>query len=156
KARQRLDDATPALTGDPRSKADDIVEAAFKALPPPGEPEAEQTAQPDGDDPDALRRQDEQEARARLKAIRDIISGDAISHEVLLTTAARQTLKTAIIIEAVLGEMAPALIAQAPEAVGKLQLAVAESLAAAGEPYDRVGRARELAMKTISAGGGNG
>ncbi|MCA1458081.1 hypothetical protein I6F35_33650 [Bradyrhizobium sp. BRP22] len=155
KARQHLDDATPALTGDPRSKAEDIVEAAFKALPPPDEPEQERPEQPTGDDPDAQRRQDEQEARARLKAIRDIISGNDISDELLLTTAARQTLKTAIIIEAVLGELAPALIAEMPEAVGKLQLAVAESLAAAGEPYDRVGRARELAMKTISSGGGN-
>jgi hypothetical protein len=141
KVRKALDDATPALTGDPRSKAEDVVNAAFKALPPP-EQEAPKADQPD---PDA-------EVRERLKAIRDAIAGDP-TDESLLSMAARQTLKTAIIIEAVLGEMAPALILAAPEAVGKLQLAVAESLAAAGEPYDRIGRARELAMKTIGPSG---
>lgn len=144
KVRKALDDATPALTGDPRSKAEDVVNAAFKALPPPDQeaPNAEaEKPDPEGD-----------AARARLKAIRDAIEGDP-TDEMLLSMAAKQTLKTAIIIEAVLGEMAPALIAQAPEAVGKLQLAVAESLAAAGEPYDRIGRARELAMKTISPDG---
>lgn len=144
KVRKALDDATPALTGDPRSKAEDVVNAAFKALPPPDE-EAPR-AESDPPDPEA------DAARERLKAIRDAIAGDP-TDESLLSMAARQTLKTAIIIEAVLGEMAPALIAQAPEAVGKLQLAVAESLAAAGEPYDRIGRARENAMKTISSGG---
>jgi hypothetical protein len=144
KVRKALDDATPALTGDPRSKAEDVVNAAFKALPPP-EQEAPR-AEAEQPDPEA------DAARARLKAIRDAIEGDP-TDEMLLSMAAKQTLKTAIIIEAVLSEMAPALIAQAPEAVGKLQLAVAESLAAAGEPYDRIGRARELAMKTISPDG---
>lgn len=144
KVRKVLDDATPALTGDPRSKAEDVVNAAFKALPPPGEEPPRAESEPPDAEADA--------ARDRLKAIRDAIAGDP-TDEALLTMAARQTLKTAIIIEAVLGEMAPSLIAQAPEAVGKLQLAVAESLAAAGEPYDRVGRARELAMKTIAPGG---
>jgi hypothetical protein len=149
KARQALDDASPAITGDPRTNAEDVVEAVMKQLPPPDteQPKAEQN-----DDAEAQRQADEQAARERLKAIRDIISGE-VTDEQLLTLAARQTLKTAIVIEAVLGEMAPALIAAAPEAVGKLQLAVAESLAAAGEPYDRVGRARELSMKTIGGGG---
>jgi hypothetical protein len=145
-----VDDAAPALTGDPRTNAEDIVNAALKALPSPDEqPQGEQ---PRGDDPDAQRQQDEQEARARLKELRDAIMGD-VSDEHLLSAAARQTLRTAIIIEGVLAELAPALIASAPEAVGKLQLAVAESLAAAGEPFDRIGAARDRAMKTIDAGG---
>lgn len=145
KVRKALDDATPALTGDPRSKAEDVVNAAFKALPPPDEEAPRAEAEKPDPEMDG--------ARERLKAIRDAIAGDP-TDEQLLSMAAKQTLKTAIIIEAVLGEMAPSLIATQPEAVGKLQLAVAESLAAAGEPYDRIGRARELAMKTISSGGG--
>lgn len=146
-ARQNLDDAAAVLTGDPRSNADD---AARKALPPPEQPKAEQAR---SEDPKHDNSDDA--ARERLKAVRDAIAGE-VTDESLLTMAARQTLKTAIIIEALLGEMAPALLAVAPEAVGKLQLAVAESLAAAGEPYDRVGRARELAMKTIGPRGMNG
>lgn len=146
--RQELDDAAPALTGDPRSNFEDVVEVFIKQLPPPDpeQPKAEQKAEAP---------KDEDAARERLKAVRDAIAGE-VTDESLLTMAARQTLKTAIIIEALLGEMAPALLAVAPEAVGKLQLAVAESLAAAGEPYDRVGRARELAMKTIGPRGMNG
>ncbi|WP_213287575.1 hypothetical protein [Bradyrhizobium sp. sGM-13] len=150
---EKLDDAAPALTGDPRTSAEDIVNAALKALPPPEQPNEEPEAeQPKADDSEAQRQRDEQEARKRLKELRDAIMGD-VSDEHLLSAAARQTLRTAIIIEGVLAELAPALIASAPEAVGKLQLAVAESLAAAGEPFDRIGAARDRAMKTINAGG---
>ena len=152
-----LDNASPVLTGDPRTKAEDIVKAAFKALPPPEEPKREE---PKVEEPKAeqteqssdAEQQAHEESRKRLKELRDAITGD-MSDEALLSTAARQTLKTAIIIEGVLAELAPMLIAQAPEAVGKLQLAVASSLAAAGEPFDRIGAARERSMKTINAGG---
>lgn len=143
KVRQKLDDASPALTGDPRTKAEDIVDAAFKALPPPDSARS-------GQEDEQANRDDE--ARARLKELRDAIMGD-VTDEFLLSAAARQTLRTAIIIEGVLAEMAPALVAADPEAVGRLQLAVAESLAAAGEPFDRIGAARDRAMKTISPGG---
>jgi hypothetical protein len=137
----RLDDASPVITGDPKTTAEDIVTGAHepRQLPPPnGEPD------------------DRADIRARLKAVRDAIAGSdgtEPTDEALLSMAARQALKSAIVIHSVLAELAPSLIQTAPEAVGKLQLAVAQSLEAAGVPYDRIGAARERAMKTISADG---
>lgn len=150
-ARQMLDDATPALTGDPRSKAEDVIEA-IKALPPPDQkaddPKAEGT-----EEPKSKGQQFQDEVFGRLKQLHDAISGETVTDEIILTKAARETLITATLLECVLGAYAHVMVPQNPEGVGKMQLAVATSLAAAGEPYDRVGRARELAMKTI---GGNG
>lgn len=160
---QRLDDASPAITGDPRSKAEDIVEAAMKALPPPRAktedkvepppPQDDGPPEPPKMDGDKAEEPKSDEMPEWIKEVREAISGD-VSDEMLLSVAARTTLRTAIAIEAVLGQMAPQLVAAAPEAVGKLQLAVAESLKAAGEPFDRIGAARDRAMKTINAGGG--
>jgi hypothetical protein len=141
-AKENLDDASPSLTGDPTTKAEDIVNGTKEPrfLPPPA-----------GEKTEEQQKTDEDAARARIRSLLKAVTGD-ITDEQLLTMAARQTYKTAIVIEGVLAELAPTLIANNPEAVGKLQLAVAESLEAAGAPFDRVGRARELAMKTISGG----
>lgn len=156
-----IDDAVPVLTGDPRSKAEDIVNAVMKVLPSPEpepepkveQPKTEQADKPnDGYDEQVEAERDRRDARERLRQLRDAITGN-VTDEALLSAAARQTLQTATIIGAVLAEMAPALISAAPEAVGKLQLAVAESLAAAGEPFDRIGAARERAMKTVGSSG---
>lgn len=158
KMERKLDSVAPVLTGDPRTKAEDIVNAVMKALPPPDEPKQDEPKaegakdEDKNPDPEAQAREDAEEARRRLKAVRDAISGDP-SDEHLLSTAARQSLKTSIVMDAVLAELAPQLIAVDPEAACKAHLACAESLEKAASPFDRIGAARERAMKTIGADG---
>lgn len=154
RAKRALADSAAVLTGDPTTTVEDIVRDAERIVAPPPPPPADAAG---GDQPASEIADPEQEeherARARLRALRDAIHNPDATDEFLLTEAARRSLQAAIVISALLAEMAPALIAANPEAVGKLQIAVAESLAAAGEPFDRVGAARERAMKTISSGG---
>ncbi|HWW46301.1 MAG TPA: hypothetical protein VNZ94_00480 [Xanthobacteraceae bacterium] len=147
KVRENLTDAAAVLTGDPRTRAEQVVEAVMNALPPPDvegpprpndEPKVEEESEADG-------------IRNRLTALRNAITGENITDESLLTEAARQNLRTAIIISGLLAEMAPHLMSVNPEAVGKLHLAVSESLAAASEPYDRIAVVRERGMKTVGS-----
>lgn len=137
-----LDDAAPALTGDPRTKAEDIVQAVLKVLPPP-DPEQPKAEQGDAkaDTPE------DAEMRAGLRALRDTIAG---SPEALLTETARQSYIASCVIQFVLTAMAPTLIPSNPDGVGKLHLAAAESIEKAGKAFDRIGQLREQAMKTIN------
>lgn len=154
RAQRKMDDASPALTGDPRTRAADIMRDFVKTLPPPSDDARSEAPPPDDDGQpkmDAGGSDDPAEVPEWIQEVRDAITGD-VSDERLLSVAARTTLRTAIAIEAVLGQMAPQLVAAAPEAVGKLQLAVAESLKAASDPFDRIGAARERAMRTINGG----
>ncbi|MFA5951495.1 MAG: hypothetical protein WC807_14545 [Hyphomicrobium sp.] len=139
-----LDDAAPALTGDPRTTAEDIVQAVLKVLPPP-DTEQSKAEQPQGeakaDTPE------DAELRAGLKDLRAAIEG---SPEALLAQTARQSYIASCVIQFVLTALAPTLIPSNPDGVAKLHLAAAESIEQAGKAFDRIGQLREQAMKTIN------
>lgn len=141
----RLDDAAPALTGDPRTTAEDVVEAVLKMLPPPDpeQPKAEQSKEePKPGSP-------EDDLRADLKALRDAIMG---SPETLLSETAKRTYIASCVIQTVLTALAPTLIPANPDGVARLHLAAAESIEPAGKAFDRIGQLREQNMKTINGG----
>lgn len=142
----KLDDAAPALTGDPRTTAEDVVEAVFKMLPPPDpeQPKAEQPKSETGQN------SPEDDLRADLKSLRDAIMG---SPETLLSETAKRTYIASCVIQTVLTALAPTLIPSNPDGVARLHLAAAESIEPAGKAFDRIGQLREQNMKTINGGG---
>lgn len=138
KPKQKLDDASPVLTGDPRTKAEDVAQAVLKQLPPP-DPE-----QPKGDEPKADAVEDE------LKRLKEAITG---GDEALVKEAWRQTFATAIAFQIMLRHLAPTLLLANPDGAARAHLAAAESLDKAGAPLAQIGQLREQAMKTINGNG---
>lgn len=148
KAQEGLDDAAPALTGDPRTKAEDVVDAFLqKALPPPDdEPKAEQPKEEAADEQKEQPKSDEEILAENLRALRDAITG---TDEKLLTEASRRTYVASAVLQTVLTALAPKLVLANPEGIAKLHHAAAVTLGLAGAPIDRIGQLNEQKLKTI-------
>lgn len=149
KAKKELDNIAAALTGDPRAKAEHVVDAVMKALPPPGdkpkeEPKAEQ-AKPEGEpesDADRDKRLNDQ-FRDRMESI---ANADLAATQQLASLGIYRA--SAIMSELLIAIM-PQRLALDPESVGNAHLANAKALEFADLPLKSIVKGREAAMKTV-------
>jgi hypothetical protein len=150
---ERLDDASPALTGDPRTKAEDIVNAVMKVAhaaqdeqpppPPQNDQPSDTDAPPKADAPppvDPL----EEETRLFMQAIVGVDLDKIIEVEVL------ETFRAAAIFQFVAGRVATQMAVANPEGIAKMHLSAAQVAQIADAPLQGIGIRRELAMKNVA------